>query len=102
MFDSDERSYLNSLSRDSINADLSRKRVFDMLSFAAEAVDAEDLLSVELVNGLLSKIAVMLDSDWEMVKVALPFDVPYDTVEDVSPVDSAGLVLPMDEDGDFI
>lgn len=101
MFDADERGYLNSLSTDIPKSELNRKKVFDVLSFAAGIVNLEDFLAVELVNGLLSKINNMSDSEWDVVKDALPFNVPYDAVGEDSPVDSSGFVLPVDDNGEW-
>jgi hypothetical protein len=88
IFNSEERSYLNSLSMGISLADLTRTRVLEILAFAATAVDANDVLAVELVSDLNSKMSDLPDDVWNSLKTVLPFAVSYDSPDEDSPVDS--------------
>ena len=39
----------------------------------------------------ISKISAMKDEEWDKLKMAIPFNVPFDSPDDVSPVNSDGV-----------
>jgi len=77
IFDTDEKIYLNHASKDVLPDKLTREHILQGLNFAAKASNSDDFLISGLLRGLIDKFSRLEDNEWDKIKTALPFHVPY-------------------------
>ena len=91
VFDSDERIIVNKACEGVSIVDYTRSQLHMNLTFARAVASEEDVLALDLLEGLIAKVEALTDEDWDRLKIKIPFETYYDAE---SNVDEA----PADED----
>lgn len=75
LFNDDERQYFNSLTKGRDRGSLTRKSVLSNIAFAREATDSMDIMVLDLIDGLYSKVNALSDDEWEELRMFFPLPV---------------------------
>lgn len=76
IFDMDERIVINSCAKGLKQSEFTKKRITENLNFTLTICNDDMILS--MTEGLKDKIDKITDSEWDEIKMLIPFEVLYD------------------------
>lgn len=86
LFNDDERQYLNSISVGHDPAKLTKQDVLSYIAFAREIADTSDQMILDLVDSTYSKVNSLTNTEWNDLRLLLPFPVNISFEDNVDEV----------------
>jgi len=83
-FNNDERMLINSICKNEPLSTLTKDAVLRSLKFSRQIVNEKELMVVNLMDGIISKVQNMTDSEWDEIKMNVPLDVAFSADADGS------------------
>ena len=84
VFNNEERVLINSICKNEILSDLTKEAVLRSLKFSRQIVNDKDAMVVSLMDGIISKMQLLTDAEWDEMKMKVPFAVAYVPEDEVS------------------
>lgn len=85
-FNNEERTFLNSICKNETLSSLTKEDVVQSLRFSQQITNEEDAMLIALVDSTLDKVLNMTESEWNELKMQVPFPVPLVAEDEVSEV----------------
>lgn len=85
-FNDDECQYLNKIFERKTNVQLSRNDVVSYVLFARDIADSDNEQIIELIDGLYSKLNLISEEEWDILKNEIPFPVNINAEDNVDEV----------------
>ena len=86
LFNDDERQYLNSITKGRDRNSLTRKGILSNIAFAREVSDSTDVMVLDLIDGLYSKVNALSDDEWDELRKLIPLPVNISFEDNVDEV----------------
>lgn len=94
VFDTDERIVVNKACEGTPISEFTRERFMTNLIFARKISTEQDI--IDLLDGIITKVEDISESEWETIKNKIPFGIYYDVENNVDevPIDEVELLSP--------
>lgn len=88
IFNNEESVLINGICKNERLSILAREDVLNSLVFSRQIADEADTMLIDLIDGTIEKVAALTDSQWEELKMKVPFPVAMVPEDEVSEVPS--------------